>query len=157
MQKKIFLAGLILFFLSAGTVQADHVSCGGYISDSTVLDSGLNCTGNGLIINASNIVLDCNGHTIQGNNYVGTGIYNPGFQDVTIKNCVIQSFSNGLYLQDSNSSTLQNIIANNNRGGITYGLYISGSNNVLQNITANNNFGGTYSYGLYVIGSNNTL
>jgi parallel beta-helix repeat protein len=53
--------------LGSGQALARHVSCGETITTDTTLDSDLvNCPNNGIIIGASNITLDLNGHTIDG-------------------------------------------------------------------------------------------
>ncbi len=48
-----------------------------------------------LIINASNIVLDCNGMTLNGTGS-GTGIYNKGFHNFTIKECIVQNYESDI-------------------------------------------------------------
>ena len=66
-----------------------------------------------IIINASNIILDCNNATLNGTG-TGYGIYNTGFNDVTLKNCKITNYVYGIYVNDSNlNNILNNEISNN--------------------------------------------
>jgi parallel beta-helix repeat protein len=61
----LVVAGLTV--LGSGQALASHVSCGDTITTDTTLDSDLvNCPNNGIVIGASNITLDLNGHTIDG-------------------------------------------------------------------------------------------
>jgi parallel beta-helix repeat protein len=53
--------------LGSGQALASHVRCGDTITTDTTLDNDLvNCPNNGIVIGASNITLDLNGHTIDG-------------------------------------------------------------------------------------------
>ena len=145
-------------------------SCGDAITESKTLTEDLNCPyGNGIIISANNIVLDCNGHSIIGPGSSYYGIYNYGYDNVTIKNCNITGFNYGVYFYDHvyygtitnntvNSNSLYGIFldsysqyntitdntANNNHHGIH--LYTYSSNNIVTDNTANNNIGA----GIYI-------
>jgi parallel beta-helix repeat protein len=56
----------------------------------------------GIVISASNVTLDCGGAVIEGVG-LGTGIYvAPGVHHVTIANCTVRNFRNGIYF-DQNS------------------------------------------------------
>jgi large repetitive protein len=53
--------------LGAGPAMASHVNCGDTITADTTLDSDLvNCPNNGIVIEADDVTLDLNGHTIDG-------------------------------------------------------------------------------------------
>ena len=68
------------------------VSCGQLITESALVTNDLlDCLGNGLVIGASGITLDLDGHTIDGTG-LGVGILNNGFDDVTITNGFVQEF-----------------------------------------------------------------
>ncbi|ODS37659.1 hypothetical protein BEH94_04875 [Candidatus Altiarchaeales archaeon WOR_SM1_SCG] len=87
-----------------------------------------------IIINSSNTVLDCNGSTLIGNG-TGYGIYNPGFDNVTIKNCIVMNYKYGIYLNYSSNNTLHgNDISNNN-----IGIYSQNSSSIINsNFVCNN-------------------
>jgi parallel beta-helix repeat protein len=97
------------------------------------------CTGtynlpNGLNMGASNIQLDCNGATIIGNNN-NNGITIPGNSGITIKNCNIENFNYGIYI---NSSSNNQIIDNSIKDNVLYDIYINATtdshcNNIFQN------------------------
>jgi len=173
MQKRLTLAiislllvGVIAFSVSSSNVSANaftdwfrgvfgitgHAvfagSCGDTITGDTELDADLlDCEGDGLIIGADNIVLDCAGHTISG--YGGNGIFLSSRNNVTIENCVMTGFQEGIRLESSSNSNIINNAgyihllsssSNNNLSGNS-GMIIleSGSDNNI--ITDNNAFG----------------
>jgi len=111
-------------------------------------------------IQADNIVLDCQGHIIDGTGTAYTyGIYisrsSPTTTNETIKNCVVTDNVVGIFLSSSNYNNLSNIIANYNSWGIY--LYYSSYNN-LSNITTNYNEIGVKAYGIELeFSDSNTL
>ncbi|MEM7820715.1 MAG: NosD domain-containing protein, partial [Candidatus Aenigmatarchaeota archaeon] len=128
----------LLFALAAFSSPAAALSCGDTITASTTLTGNLGpCSGNGIVIGANNIELNCNGYSITGTG-TGNGIYLGGRTNVTIKNCIISKFSYGIYLYSSSNNTLTNNTANSNSN---WGIYLkSNSNyNTLTNNTANSN------------------
>lgn len=116
-----------------------------YVNDDTFLCQQtyqLNDTGNNglLIINASDITLDCNGATLIGNDK-GKAIYINHFHNVTIKNCNIHNYTEDIYLDHSNYSKIfnNNLFANfsDSLGGLIYrGIY--GEYSYYPEITSNN-------------------
>ena len=74
------------------------VKCGQLVTESTLVTNDLvNCPGDGLVIGADRIILDLNGHTIDGV-ALGTGVRNAGFASVTIRNGTIEDFDRGVEL-----------------------------------------------------------
>ncbi|MCK5176889.1 MAG: right-handed parallel beta-helix repeat-containing protein, partial [Candidatus Aenigmarchaeota archaeon] len=94
-------------------------------------------------ISANNVILDCQGHTIDGNNIAPHGIAierdSSETTNNTIRNCTLSDWSDaGLYLSYSNGNNITNITANSNKdSGIR--LRMSSNNNIFTNIIANNN------------------
>lgn len=75
-----------------------QVSCGQMIIVSTRVTNDLSeCPEDGLVIGTNGIILDLDGHTIDGVG-LGIGIRNEGFHSVTVKNGIIQEFDYGLRL-----------------------------------------------------------
>ena len=75
-----------------------ELQCGEILVRSVLVTNDLvDCPGNGIIIGASGITVDLDGHTIDG---VGTeaGIANLGFNSVTIKNGLVTEFDYGVML-----------------------------------------------------------
>jgi len=82
--------------------------------------------------NNSNIIFECQGHTIDGNTG-GGGIDMDGGSNNTVKNCIVNEFYSGIYLYNSDHTTLtDNTVSNNYQG-----IYLVSSNyNTLVNNTA---------------------
>ncbi|MEM4389458.1 MAG: right-handed parallel beta-helix repeat-containing protein [Candidatus Micrarchaeia archaeon] len=104
-------------------------SCGTLYSNWS-LDSDLNASGDCFTIGASELTLDCAGHTITGNGSgVGIGVENRA--NVEIRNCRVTNFTYGiLALSNVNLSVINNTAFNNDLIGIAAaGLNISIINN----------------------------
>ncbi len=118
---------------------AEDVSCGDTITQSTRLTADIGpCSGDGIIIGADNITLNCNGHTLTGpgsTETFGTGILLADRSGVTIRNCHVTEFSFGFNVTSSNNRLQGNTAARN----IGDGFEISGSNNKLQGNRASHN------------------
>jgi parallel beta-helix repeat protein len=84
-------------------IEKDTKFCPGWYN---IADSGAQ---GAIIINTSNVVLDGNGATIIGSG-AGYGIYNSGFDNVTITNVTILNYGTGIQLVEANNS----IISKNN-------------------------------------------
>ena len=103
-----------------------------------ILTTNVGSEGTCFDIQANNVILDCQGNSITGNG-TGYGISLSGRTGVTIKNCVITNFSNGIDLYSSFYNTLTGNTANSNiQNGIN--LYLS-SGNTITNNTVNSNIG----------------
>ena len=129
-----------------------------YINEDTVLCPGVydipdaGATGV-IIINADEVVLDCNGATINGTGS-GDGIYNYGFDNVTIMNCNVMNYRYGIHVRthaDYNIIT-NNTVSSNTIAGIE--LFGSAKYNTITNNTANSNGWGIY---LVLWADNNTV
>jgi len=86
-------------------------------------------------INSDDIILDCCNSTLIGNGN-GIGIYNPGFRDVTIRNCNVRNYQNGVEIIDSyDNSVLNSRITEN-----SIGINLSSSENpeLFSNLVCNN-------------------
>jgi large repetitive protein len=74
------------------------VTCGQELTASVRLTNDLtNCPGDGLVIGAPRIVVDLDGHTVDGVG-LGTGVRNDGFTRVTVQNGTVQEFDRGVHL-----------------------------------------------------------
>jgi len=83
--------------------EGQAVACGYTLESTCTFQNSFSsvCGSHGLIINTSNVVLDCAGYSINGSN-VDYGIYvnhAAGVQNVTIRNCNINNFENFLNFQ----------------------------------------------------------
>ena len=149
---------LIAVFLYLSTLSFSEIS---YISGCTVINSPgtylLTSDINGddykeqieatyacILINSSDVFLDCQGHTIKrSSSYIrGIGIFTKYTTNVVIANCKVEHYDNcGFDIYSSTNSTLINNIAHNN----IFGFCIrSSTNSILINNIADNNGDGVY-------------
>jgi len=128
--------------------------------DIIYLQADLTTTGSCISVsNKDGIILDCNGSKISADGG-GTGIKFSHVNNSIIRGgCNISSFSNGLDIQNSYNTTIQNIVSHNNTGQGIYAKYID--NSIIQhvNIThiSNNGHGMTLWYSDNVTIRNNRL
>ena len=105
----------------------------------------LSFSGDGLDIKGIGATLDCSGYTIMGDQ-TGSGIsiigqedptYNIEVTDVTVRNCVVENFDKGVYVEGSNSLLLQDLTLRNMG---TYGIHTFNENPsfIFSNININN-------------------
>jgi len=98
-----------------------------------VLTGDVGNSGTCFTIEADNVTLDCDGHTITGSG-PGNGIYNDGHSYVTVKNCVVTGFDGGISFGNGAS---HGTITNNTARANTYNIGVSGSDhNTIINNTA---------------------
>jgi len=110
------------------------------IENDTVFCSGNYNLPNGIEIE-SNVVLDCNGSVLIGENHSDTGILVYYADNAEIKNCTVKDYYNGIQIRDSDYNLLLNNNVVNNIEGIEI---IDSSDNKLEenNMSDNNlNFG----------------
>ncbi len=139
-----------------GQIDEVCVYCDQTITKSTTLITDVTgCATNGINIGADNIILDCNGHVINGSGVFDTsGISNGrpdlfpleiilGFDNVTIRNCIIENFNTGVTLwYASNTKIKGNSISKSNMG-----IYIQSSDgNILEKNSISKNSDGISIY-----------
>ena len=116
-----------------------------YLLNTSITDSSATACMN---ISANNVTLDCQGHTIDGDDVADYGIYVSRSvattTNITIKNCTLSDWNTtNIYLQNASENTLKNITSESSPG---YGFYLDYSNNnLIENVTAKYNY-----YGLYI-------
>jgi parallel beta-helix repeat protein len=142
---------LLSALLPAAPANAVTISCGKSITTSIIVSNDLSgCLGNGLVVRASNITIDLNGHTIDGTG-AGIGISNNGFDNVTIRNGTIHQFNYGIVLQ---SGTTESVVESMTLTHDDYALQISGAGD---NTIVGNTISMSSDYGLFIenaLGSN---
>ncbi len=163
------------------TPMAAHaaVGCGQSITSSMTLDHDLNCpTSDGIIVNASNVVLDLGGHTITGGATSGGGRRGVGVSfdrhNVVVKNGVVRGFDQGVRLSGRADATITGMVLDANGSGIhtetdSAGSRIVGNSivNTIQfsgiqmggngHVVENNDFNNVASTGVFLSGNNNVI
>ena len=97
------------------------VNCGQRIKHSITLGRNLhNCRGDGLVVRASNITINLNGHTVDGRGRRSTaGVRIAGFHGVTVTGGVIRQFGKGIWLvRADNDKILNNVVTSSFDEGI---------------------------------------
>ena len=110
-----FMLGTLVML--ATPASATHVVCGQVVTTSITLDSNLvGCTGDGLIVRASNVTIDLNGYRISGANGAGdnAGIRLAMVSGVTVKNGTVEGFDAGISIMGGGGNTVQNMTVQNN-------------------------------------------
>ena len=150
----IALAAAALPMVGTASAQVPAaLSCGQTITQSTLLTNDVGpCTNNGIIVGASNIVLDLGGHRVFGtaSSGDGAGVLIQGRQGVTVRNGTVTDFDGGVVILAGSGNTVTGINALDNIGAASSntgpaalygdGILIQGSSNnqILQNWTHNN-------------------
>jgi parallel beta-helix repeat protein len=107
-----------------------------------------------ILINANNVVLDCNDHFI--NNTAGgvTGIYVGNRQQVTVRNCGLTNFGRGIAFFETTAGGSRNHLVTGNRvlRARLAGIQMAGTANIVENNRISDNVGGSsaYTYGILV-------
>jgi len=144
------ITGLMALAFASSLQAADcgdvPCSCGDNLVASRTLVSGVDpivastCTGDGLIMNTDEVVLDLNGNKLRGSGS-GVGVLiGDGVNDVTIKKGRVDGFETGIgtgteidTAGTTNGSTIDGIRPNLNTG---HGILLKGDNNDLTGILA---------------------
>lgn len=118
------LALLLTLTTLASPAAASHVGCGDVITTDTTLDSDIGpCPGDGLIVRASNITVDLNGHRIFAASPNGplenVGIRLGMVSGVTVQNGTVEGFDAGIFINGGGNNTIQRITAINNINDMT--------------------------------------
>jgi parallel beta-helix repeat protein len=120
------------------------VSCGQVLTRSTrVVNDVWECPGDGLVIGAPGIIVDLDGHTIDGIG-LGTGIRNDGYASVTVENGTVQGFDYGIQLRwETALNVLERLTVEHNElaGVQLFDTGAGGGNTVSANTIANNGDG----------------
>jgi parallel beta-helix repeat protein len=104
-------------------------SSGTYIQDRNYTGSPNAVTGGTacILIDASDVLFDCNGYSITNNGTAGTtsGVYTRGHSNVTLQNCLgITGYTNGVYFSAVNDSIISNVSVSNSSA---YGIRLADS------------------------------
>lgn len=92
-------------------------------------------------IASSDVTYDCAGNTITNNGTGGTTygiLLNGSLTNVSLLNCGVHNYTSGIYLYQSNDSSLENITLTNNTNGL---VFEASHNNTVANLTSENNTG----------------
>jgi hypothetical protein len=99
------------------------VSCGQVITTSIRVANDLSGCQTGLVVGASNITIDLNGHTIAGagDTPFGAGVLNDqGYDRVTMRNGTVRDFTYGIYGEGASLNVVDRITALDNLVGVGF-------------------------------------
>ncbi len=122
-----------------------NTECGSTLRNSctatqgTLVTSSINNLKDGIYISSNNITFDCNNALLDGSGHyiINDAIKINGRSGVTLKNCNIQNYDDGVILSRSNlNNILENSIKNSNRGIL---LVNSSYNNISYSLLSFNN------------------
>ncbi len=110
--------------ISVGPAAANHVACGAIVTQSVTLDADVGpCPGDGLVVRASNVTVDLNGHRIfaaQGPaDTAGVRLFNAanppsGLSGVTVTNGVIEGFDAGVAVFGGSGNRIHGLVVQDN-------------------------------------------
>lgn len=124
--------------VSSGPLIDIAPACGEVITQNSRLTADVTgCTGLGLQLGADGITLDCDGHVVSSPQGTGFGILLQNANNVTVRNCHVQGFYDGIFVNASGGETSdQNrILRNTLEGYSSRGLELNASNG---NVVAEN-------------------
>jgi parallel beta-helix repeat protein len=123
--------------------------CNITITSSTTLTANMVCsTSYGIIVGANGITLNCAGYSITGTG-TGIGIYLFSVTGVTVENCAVNDWTQGILLLSSSN----NFLISNSASGDLNGFIIQSSSN--NNFVNGNAASSDSDYGFIVISSSN--
>ena len=142
---------LLVSSLLAASSRADTVGTL-FINTNTTLTENHN---GDIIIGVDGVTLDCAGYTVTGPGD-GLGIFLDNRTGVTVKNCDVTNFSEGIAISGQGGNTLTGNIARlNSYAGISLG---GSDGNTLDGNQANDNgFGAHATFGFLLVGSSNNV
>jgi Right handed beta helix region len=123
-------------------------TCSQTVTTDAYLTQNLYCPGlNGVNVGADDITIDLKGFTIRGLRFLSLyGIYDDGFDGVTIKNGIVRNFVFGVRaLNDADSVSVVNLTVS---GNTNFGIAIDGASPSVKSSTASGNSG----YGISIRG-----
>jgi parallel beta-helix repeat protein len=139
-----------------GYVSGDNDTTGFSVNGSIVLCPGSYSFGsvNALTVTEPNVVIDCNGSTITGNDAVSkSGISSSQF-NTTVQNCNISGFYNAIYFDSTNGTIISNNLSSDQSAGAILLAGSSGYTTVQNNTVA---VTGSNHIGIYVASSDNSI
>jgi parallel beta-helix repeat protein len=174
----LFFLALLILACSASAATIDSCKQDGWAAGETyVLSKDVSTNASCMNIKTNSVTLDCQNHLISGNSegtYEGIGVQ--GASGVTIKNCVIKHFNDGIEVDnvksclfsgntisdivddgiDIDAGSDNNIAKNNNISKCDYGLMVTDSdNNLIEgNVFVLNRIAGI---GIYSTSTNNRI
>ena len=86
-----------------------------FVTKSVTFAKGVYNLHNGVEVHAPNIVLDCNGATLNGNN-INKGIHVAETTGTTVKNCLIKDYQQSFLVESSTNNNIEEIDIRTNKG-----------------------------------------
>jgi parallel beta-helix repeat protein len=145
-----FASTLVILVLAVGDGRAlaGHIGCGAVITTDTTLDSDLiDCPNNGIVIGADDLVLDLNGHLIDGdgtefadcprNEICDVGVVNDRHDGVKVRGGSTREFGVGVLVSRARDSRVVDISSSKN--AFFGAVIIESSRSVVRDSSLSNN------------------
>ncbi len=138
------LVGLLSGTGPTNVADAHTRSCGDVITANEELHNDIGpCHGDGLVVAASNITVDLNGHRIFGKGglevtHQAAGVRVLGQRNVTVINGTLQGFYHGIRVSQGSGNRVSRVRVLNNQGGNGIVLENSSDNVVSENVVSGN-------------------
>jgi hypothetical protein len=123
---------------SAGAATTQITTCAQVVTTSAFLAQDLSCAGAGVVVGASGITIDLNGHVLKGDRSFGDfGVDDSGGHDVMVKNGVIRNFDDGVFVFGGFAKvSISNVVSTGNARG---GLVVNGDRVSINKSSASGN------------------
>lgn len=134
----VCMLALIAIAPEAQAAGTPITTCGQVVTTSAFLAHDLSCPGShGIVVGASGIKIDLKGFAVSGDQSVGHyGIYDLGYDSVTVQNGVLRNFNIGVGVLDGDKVSVSNVVAS---GNVPDGIYIAGDSAKIRSSIASGN------------------
>lgn len=121
-----------VYIRADGSIEPSDAPITTYDNITYTLTDSISSNGDGIVVERSNITINGNGYTLQGEiSFDSRGIYLSGRENVTVKNTQIKSFYYGILLVSSDHNSISGNTMVDNANGIY--IYSSSHNSIFRN------------------------
>lgn len=139
------LLSIVTVFCGPTLAERPTVGCGDVITADVALKADVGpCTGDGLIVGASGITINLNGHRVHATRRTHIGIRIQDANNVTVKGGVVEGFSAGILVIGGLNNEVSTMTLQNNRFGVLLEHAASGGHRIHRNLATRNRLAGIF-------------